>query len=525
MTMIKKFTLEIKAHLHNQKGSALMSVIMVFLVMLILLGSGSVLALNNFRSSQTDKENHSAYYLAEAGINEFIDSMTLILTQEQNKTHSSQSLVDKINASITFDNLEIMGQTALRTVKIESNGEDLYTIRSQASLNNESRVLEMQVEKLLSSLNKDDKSNWGFVDDYGLILKDPKKSDWPKINGNTYPKRNKNIQRFNQEQFPVDETILNLDKTPTMEGLKDFGVRLTNKNLKDQYLDKPGQVHKNFISNNKFELEKGDIAVLNFSDSNETEFWLDELTVSKYDNFGKKDEKPTILYIDVGDKDITLYVKDKVKVEGSLIVLADKGTLTIHSDKADLEPVYFTAVQGPILEETSHYQMKNSLIMISDKKMQVELEDDYIKNRMFNATLITSGKLDLEVELSGNETNKNNIVINVIALGDSEIEIECESGVCQDSLPMFVYMPKGELELEGVNLEGFFYVDKIEDDEDDDDDDPQSTITHKKDIREQIPKIIRDLFEMDGKNQGTGSGPGDSSSKEIEFKAIREVSP
>ena len=155
--------------------------------------------------------------------------------------------------------------------------------------------------------------------------------------------------------------------------------------------------------------------------------------------------------------------------------------------------------------------------MIGDNKIDVEIEEYQFEKKVFNATLIAEKDLRLRVEPREKESNINNIVINAFALEKSRIEIKCKSDICSDSIPVFFYMPNDDLELKHSHLEGFIYAKEIKAKEK-----PPSTITHKKDIRDQIPQIIRDLFEMDGKGKGPGSSNGGN--KELEIKAIREVS-
>jgi Tfp pilus assembly protein PilX len=56
-------------YIRNEKGMALITVLMVFLVLVILLGATMFAAVTNQRNAIFANEHSEAYYVAESGIN------------------------------------------------------------------------------------------------------------------------------------------------------------------------------------------------------------------------------------------------------------------------------------------------------------------------------------------------------------------------------------------------------------------------------------------------------------------------
>lgn len=166
----------------SSEGSILLSVLVVFVVILSLVLSASSIALSNNKKAKKDSENHSSYYVAESGINEFVDLMVdhlSNLSKTDRKTYSemtSEELSETLNLKINEKlrkNIDFDKANVERDVKIQFNKEDTdsYKIISSASVNGESRTLQLEVEDLLLSLKPSDKPATDFLSKYGLVIK------------------------------------------------------------------------------------------------------------------------------------------------------------------------------------------------------------------------------------------------------------------------------------------------------------------------------------------------------------------
>lgn len=161
--MITKFILDIKNKLTETAGSALMSVVLIFTVLLILIGSTSTLALNNYKKSVKSKNEHALYYLAEARLNEFDEKMLSqlkILANDRTKDYSdwtNTKMIETMN-SIIIPSLHteqvLMGMRVDYDIQviISDNETDKYIISSTASLDNESKHIEKSIDNLLKTL-------------------------------------------------------------------------------------------------------------------------------------------------------------------------------------------------------------------------------------------------------------------------------------------------------------------------------------------------------------------------------------
>ena len=161
--MITSFISDMKNKLRDESGSALLSVLLIFTVLLILLGSTSTLALSNYKKSIKSKHEHALYYLAEARMNEFQDLMFLELETlaedivEDYASWSNTKLSDTINSNVIASlhtEEEFMASKPIYDVKLIAldSDRDSYTISSTISLDEEKQHIEKSIHDLLKIL-------------------------------------------------------------------------------------------------------------------------------------------------------------------------------------------------------------------------------------------------------------------------------------------------------------------------------------------------------------------------------------
>lgn len=154
-----RFITEGKRKLGEEKGSALVSVLIVFTVVLILIASGSSLALRNFKTSKQSLKNHSAYYIAESQAHQF-QEMTSHHIKSLSKSDAmaykkaqARELGDHLNQAISpllYKEDEIMKEKVdYRIILIpDSENPDLFFLQSMVKLGSQEVSFEILIENI-----------------------------------------------------------------------------------------------------------------------------------------------------------------------------------------------------------------------------------------------------------------------------------------------------------------------------------------------------------------------------------------
>lgn len=140
----------------NNKGVALVTVVLFFLVLVILLGGVMFSSVSNQRNALLSKDHTSAYYTAESGLNITIEKLVSFLESNgySNITsgYSTKMLLlnDYILSLNTYSTAGLNGQigsltgispSGTYTISTNSSVENLYTIQSTSHVKNTYRTL------------------------------------------------------------------------------------------------------------------------------------------------------------------------------------------------------------------------------------------------------------------------------------------------------------------------------------------------------------------------------------------------
>lgn len=140
------------ANLKKKDGSTLLMVLMIFLVLVVILMSASMLAMSGFRRSQTASKYSSAYYVAEAAINEFSDELGQFLTDNATIVYNNPDILGSLYAgevygssdeNVQFEYDALMNEQSQANVRLEYLGETEglknFVIKSQARIGDSTR--------------------------------------------------------------------------------------------------------------------------------------------------------------------------------------------------------------------------------------------------------------------------------------------------------------------------------------------------------------------------------------------------
>lgn len=151
----------------NNKGVALVTVVLFFLVLVILLGGVMFSSISNQNNAVLSKEHSSAYYTAESGLNVAMEKLKKHLIdgnyaeipvgQYDAKIASLENFLNtQLNNSIgTLSGTSLSGTYTIQVQKSLSDPE-LYTLRSIGTVDGVSRTLvgEFKITKVLKELMK-----------------------------------------------------------------------------------------------------------------------------------------------------------------------------------------------------------------------------------------------------------------------------------------------------------------------------------------------------------------------------------
>ena len=154
--MNTQFITEGKAKLQEEKGSALVSVLIIFSVLLILITSASSLALRNYKTSNKSLKKHAAYYLAEGQAHQFKEKAIYHikkLSQSDITSHKATELSNHLTQSITpllYRETNIMKEKANYSIILipDSENKNNYLIQSMVKLGDQETSVELVIENL-----------------------------------------------------------------------------------------------------------------------------------------------------------------------------------------------------------------------------------------------------------------------------------------------------------------------------------------------------------------------------------------
>lgn len=139
-----------KRILNDSKGVALVTVVLFFLVLVILLGGVMFSSISNQGNAMLSKEHTSSYYVAESGINIYMEKLIQYL-ESNNYDHISvgqySTKIDLLKAYIASLNGQT-GTMSAGTYVISTSNPDAnnFTIQSTGTVNGVSRTVESTFE-------------------------------------------------------------------------------------------------------------------------------------------------------------------------------------------------------------------------------------------------------------------------------------------------------------------------------------------------------------------------------------------
>lgn len=150
--MKRKSTLEL---LKDKSGAALITVLVIFLTLVVIVTSATMMSHANFMRAQKTANFSSAYYVAEAGLNEAYEQFVTYFEENKDKSAYNQTFangfLEYIGATegkktTDYDTL-VMNEIAKSVVSIQHmeapNGGDQFRLYSEGYLGVDSRTVEL----------------------------------------------------------------------------------------------------------------------------------------------------------------------------------------------------------------------------------------------------------------------------------------------------------------------------------------------------------------------------------------------
>ncbi len=147
--MKRKSTLEL---LKDKSGAALITVLVIFLTLVVIVTSATMMAHANFMRAQKTANFSSAYYVAETGLNEMIDTFKTY-HEEISSDMSGTEIQHELRALLGFNGAEfatkeygkVMNENAYANIYLEYMGDDeetkVFILTSDGYLGNNSRTV------------------------------------------------------------------------------------------------------------------------------------------------------------------------------------------------------------------------------------------------------------------------------------------------------------------------------------------------------------------------------------------------
>lgn len=118
---------------NNRDGSAIVMVILVFLIITILLTSVVFIFSSNLKMATHQEENMRGYYLALSGIDVTKSTLLSVLSVESGVEKTMFQKIRESNIALLEDSINIEGKEVYIKVTYD-NGDDVITIDSTAPL-------------------------------------------------------------------------------------------------------------------------------------------------------------------------------------------------------------------------------------------------------------------------------------------------------------------------------------------------------------------------------------------------------
>lgn len=171
----------LKSHLNNEDGSGLILALMTLMVLSVLGLSLGAITIGSHRLSSVNRDTTSAYYIAEAGVNQAYEEIESIVLSAYEGSSTQDSFFDKIDGSAdkyidgasVGDFGEQFGDSPKATVHLtKENGDSeniiSYTLISEGSVDNKSRVVEKKFE--VTWVDKDTGNNLPFFPQNAALI-------------------------------------------------------------------------------------------------------------------------------------------------------------------------------------------------------------------------------------------------------------------------------------------------------------------------------------------------------------------
>lgn len=134
----------------NNKGVALVTVVLFFLVLVILLGGVMFSSISNQGNAMLSKEHSSAYYVAESGLNITIEKLNIYLNDNGYAAIPPSQYVSMMNSLVTeiesydgqSNTLNGVNPNGTYVIEVLSPASNTYTLRSTGTVNGVSRTIE-----------------------------------------------------------------------------------------------------------------------------------------------------------------------------------------------------------------------------------------------------------------------------------------------------------------------------------------------------------------------------------------------
>uniref|UniRef100_A0A942T485 Pilus assembly PilX N-terminal domain-containing protein n=1 Tax=Neobacillus citreus TaxID=2833578 RepID=A0A942T485_9BACI len=275
--------------LNNERGAALIVVLMVFVVICILGAAITGLAANNMKMSSIERTSQASYYIAESGVTQRVNEIGPALKDVYGLAVNGTDFFNKVDNALelgiekAYRNFESsLGQNPVAKVKIERVPSDTiisysndYKITSVGKIGNSSRKVTKIIHvawKPKSSVtipadavlfSKDDflVKNYkitGSVGSNGVITLQGGQAS---ISGNVYNKVGTSLTMPDFPTFPIPATAVNFQETSLkMDHDKVFNTLTINSN--STLTIDVGKTNKNLVVNNLNLLSYGKIRII-----------------------------------------------------------------------------------------------------------------------------------------------------------------------------------------------------------------------------------------------------------------------
>jgi hypothetical protein len=342
--------------LHNKKGVALISVMLVFLVMVTMLGGISVYSTSHLRGSSVTTQSAASFYAAEAGINVETENFTAIINQAVSQSETMAQLLSDIDEYIALNlNKSILlnnnhNQASQAIVSIQNLGEInsmlTYRITSHGHVGGQVRTTSKDI-MFRYIPGSPDQGN-GFVIDKSILTRGNINAAGLTVTGNpiaTYSSTPNSVY-LSQSLVPGVQIPDGSNKTSVVQipSWDNYNNRITGGLNSITYLDdildfpeiimptypNPSTLPKlpqHRMAGTSFDLVSS-TGIFNHSSWSSDKTYVVPSTHSAYYVPSMIIQNNERFTFDVGNNDVT-FIVDRLNIHGPMQVIGN-GTLTIH---------------------------------------------------------------------------------------------------------------------------------------------------------------------------------------------------